>query len=263
MNLNLKDKVVMVSGASSGIGFATALAFAHEGARVAICARNENNIINAADKIQEETEADVLASTVDVTKSDDIDRWVKEVAEAFGGIHVCVTNAGGPPRGMFTDLTDQNWQAGVDLTLMSTIRLSRAVLPSMREQKWGRIIHLCSVSVRNPIPNLVISNSLRSAVVALSKSQADQLAADNILVNSVLTGWPHTEHVKHLMKQRAAEQKISAEEIFTQRSASIPLRRLAKPEEIAAPVVFLASQQASFITGTTITIDGGESRFPF
>lgn len=263
MNLNLKDKVVLVSGASSGIGFATALAFAHEGARVAICARNENDIINAADKIQEETEADVLASTVDVTKPDDIDRWVKEVAEAFGGIHVCVTNAGGPPRGVFTDLSDQDWQTGVDLTLMSTIRLSRAVLPFMCQQKWGRIIHMCSVSVRNPIPNLVISNSLRSAVVALSKSQADQFGADNILVNSVLTGWTHTEHVDHLMKQRAAEQKISAEEIFAQCTASIPLRRLAKPEEIAAPVVFLASEQASFITGTTLTIDGGESRFPF
>lgn len=263
MNLELKDKVVLVAGASQGIGFAIAQAFAQQGARVAICARDENKIIEAADKIQDETGAEVLAHVVDVTKEHDITQWVKEVAQTFSAIHVCITNAGGPPRGVFTELSDQDWQTGVDLTLMSAVRLSRAVLPFMREQKWGRIIHMCSISVRNPIPNLLISNALRSAVVALSKSQADQFAADNILVNSILTGWTHTEHVDHLMKDRAAQQKISVEEMLASRAAAVPLKRLAKPHEVAEPVVFLASERASFITGTTLTIDGGESRFPF
>lgn len=263
MNLNLKDKVVLIAGASQGIGFAIARAFAQEGARVAIGARDYNKINEAANKIRHETQAEVLADVVDVTNAEAIHTWVNKVAETFGTIHVCVTNTGGPPRGVFTELQDQDWQQGMDLTLMSAVRLSRAVLPFMQQQQWGRIIHMCSISVRNPIPNLLISNALRSAVVALSKSQADQFATDNILVNSILTGWTHTEHVDHLMKQRAAEQNISLEDMIATRVAAVPLRRLAKPEEVANPVVFLASEQASFITGTTLTIDGGESRFPF
>lgn len=263
MNLELNKKVVLIAGASQGIGYSTALAFAREGAHIAICSRNQNKIERAAEEIRYETKAQVLANVVDLNQANDIETWVNSVSNHFGNLHVCITNAGGPPHGAFMDLDDTHWYKAIELTLMSAVRLSRAVIPTMQKQRWGRIIHLCSASVRNPIPHLGLSNSIRSAVVALAKTQADELAKDNILVNSLLTGWTHTERVNELMLARAKQEHVKIEEIVAKRQAAIPLRRIAKPEEIAAPIVFLSSPGASFITGSTITVDGGESRFPF
>lgn len=263
MNLALKNKVVLIAGASQGIGYATALAFAYEGARVAICSRDKEKIEKAAEEIRNRTKAEILATAVDLTQADAIQDWVASVSKQFKTIHICITNVGGPPKGAFVGLDDQKWQTAFDLTLMSAVRLSRAVIPIMKEQKWGRIIHLCSSSVRNPIPNLGLSNSIRSAVVALSKTQADELAKDNILVNSLLTGWTHTERTKQLLETTAKNEKLSLEEVITRRESAIPLGRMGTPEEIATPIVFLSSAAASFITGSTITVDGGESRFPF
>lgn len=263
MNLKLNNKVVLIAGASQGIGFATALAFAREGARIAICSRDKNKIEHAAEKIRHETNAEVLANVIDLTQAEAIQNWVKFVIEQFGAIDICITNTGGPPKGAFIDLDDKKWQEAFDLTLMSAVRLSRAVIPIMKTQKWGRIIHLCSSSVRNPIPNLGLSNSIRSAVVALSKTQADELAKDNILVNSVLTGWTHTERTNQLLETIAKNEQLSLEEILDRRKSVIPLGRMGEPEEIALPIVFLSSAAANFITGSTITVDGGESRFPF
>ena len=263
MNLELKNKIVLIAGASQGIGYATALAFAREGARIAICSRDQNKIDAAAEKIRQETNAEVLAQAVDLTQAEAIQSWVESVSKQFKTIHICITNVGGPPKGAFVDLDDKQWQEAFDLTLMSAVRLSRAVIPTMKAQKWGRIIHLCSSSVRNPIPKLGLSNSIRAAVVALAKTQADELAKDNILVNSILTGWTRTERTNQLLETVAKSENINLEEVIAQRQSVIPLGRMGKPEEIAAPILFLSSAGASFITGSTITVDGGESRFPF
>ncbi|MES2997896.1 MAG: SDR family oxidoreductase [Pseudomonadota bacterium] len=263
MNLALNNKVIVIAGASQGIAYATALAFAREGTRIAICSRDKNKIRQAAEKIRQETKAEVLAAAVDLTQPEAIQDWIHSIINHFGHLHVCITNAGGPPHGAFMDLNDAQWHSAVDLTLMSAVRLSRAVIPTMQKQHWGRIIHLCSASVRNPIPHLGLSNSIRSAVVALAKTQADELAKDNILVNSLLTGWTRTERVNELMQARAKQEQLPVEKIIAKRQTLIPLGRMAEPEEIASPLVFLSSDAASFITGTTITVDGGESRFPF
>jgi 3-oxoacyl-[acyl-carrier protein] reductase len=263
MNLELNNKIALIAGASQGIGYATALAFAREGAHIAICSRDRNNIEEAAEKIRQETQAKVLANVVDLKQATAIQTWVDDALKHFGTIHVCITNAGGPPHGAFMELGDTQWYNAVELTLLSAVRLSRAVIPIMQKQHWGRIIHLCSASVRNPIPHLGLSNSIRSAVVALAKTQADELAKDNILVNSLLTGWTRTERVNELMLARAKQEQVKIEEVIAKRQAVIPLHRMAKPEEIAAPIVFLSSARASFITGSSITVDGGESRFPF
>ncbi|MES2141372.1 MAG: SDR family oxidoreductase [Pseudomonadota bacterium] len=263
MQLEIKNKVVLIAGASQGIGYATALAFAREGAHIAICSRDENKIEEAAEKIRQETKAKVLAMAIDLTQAESIQNWVKSVIKQLNSIHICITNVGGPPKGFFVDLDDKKWQEAFDLTLMSAVRLSRAVIPTMQKQHWGRIIHLCSSSVRNPIPMLGLSNSIRSAVVALSKTQADELAKDNILVNSILTGWTHTERTNQLLETIAKKEQLSLKEVIARRESAIPLGRMGKPEDIAAPILFLSSAGANFITGSTITVDGGESRFPF
>lgn len=263
MRLELNDKVVLVAGASQGIGYATALAFAREGARVAICARNKKNIEEAAKKIRQETKAEILAQTIDLTQAESIKTGVDSTINYFGNIHICITNTGGPPHGSFMNLNDAQWNSAITLTLMSAVRLSRAVIPSMQKQKWGRIIHLCSASVRNPFPYIGLSSSIRSAVTAMAKTQADELAENNILVNSLLTGWTRTQRTEELLQTLAKQEHISFEDVYAKRHKNIPLGRMASPEEIAAPIVFLSSAAASFITGTTLTVDGGESRFPF
>jgi 3-oxoacyl-[acyl-carrier protein] reductase len=263
MDLGLKDKVALVAGASKGLGYAAARSLVREGVRVAICSRDALRIESAAEALHRETDAPVFAAVVDVTRAEEITRWVNGVAERFGTIHICVTNTGGPPSMPFVDLDDALWQAWLNQTLMSAVRLARAVIPYMQKQKWGRIIHLASYSVKNPVPNLMLSNSIRSAVVALGKTQADELAADGILVNCVLPGWTETERVGELMEARAKRESISVAEAFARLRATIPVKRLGRPEELGDAVAFLASERASYITGVALTVDGGGSRFPF
>lgn len=263
MDLGIKGKVALIAGASKGLGYAIALGLAKEGVNVAICSRDSERIQQAAELIRKETNVSVLASAVDVTQNDEIEQWVKTVEKEWGAIHICITNTGGPPSMPFIETQDEQWHSALNLTLMSAVRLSRAVIPIMQKQKWGRIIHVCSASVKNPIPNLIFSNSIRAAVVALGKTQANELGAQGILVNSLLPGWALTERTNELITARAKYSNLSVEELYATREAAIPVKRIATPEEIAAPVVFLASECASFITGTVLTVDGGETRFPF
>jgi len=263
MNLGLQNKVALVAGASKGLGKAVALGLAREGARVAIIARDQTRVESAAQNIREETGAQVLAITADVTRREDIQRAVDETVKPFGAIHILVTNAGGPPPGQFVALTEEHWQAALNLTLMSAVRMSAAVVPLMQKQNWGRIIHITSASVKHPIDNLMLSNSIRAAVVGLGKTQAIELAKDGILVNSVCPGWTETERVGELMADRAARAKTDARTQFAVIENQIPMGRMGKPEEFANVVVFLASECASYVNGVVLPIDGGFVRTAF
>ena len=257
MDLGLKGKVALVVASSKGLGKAAAIGLAREGADVTICARGEEALQATAHEIEADTGGQVLALRADVTRPEDIDRLVEETVERFGRLDILVTNAGGPPAGLFDNFTPDDWEAAVDLTLMSTVRLCYAAVPHMRRQGGGRIITMTSVSVKQPLGNLILSNAIRMAVIGLTKSLSNELAKDNILVNSVCPGWTRTERVEQLLESLAQRNGITADEAAARIEKDIPLGRMGKPEEFADLVVFLASERASFITGTAIHIDGG------
>lgn len=257
MDLGLRDKVAIVAGASQGLGKAVALGLASEGANVVVCSRRTDALETTKKEIESATHAKVLAIPADVTRPVDIKKLVEKSVSEFGTIHILVNNAGGPPPGFFENLTDTDWQKGTDLTLMSAVRLTREVLPILKNQKWGRIINITSVSVKQPIDDLLLSNSLRLAVIGWAKTLANQVAADGILVNNVCPGWTRTGRVEQLFNARAEAQNKSPEEIETGISKLIPAGRLGEPEELANLVVFLTSERASYITGTSIQVDGG------
>jgi 3-oxoacyl-[acyl-carrier protein] reductase len=263
MNLGLNGKVALVAGASKGLGKAVALGLAREGAHVAILARDAARIQTAAQEIRTATGAPVLAIPADVTQANDIQRAVDETVRQFGTIHILVTNAGGPPPAAFMALQDAQWQSAVELTLLSAVRMSRAVIPLMQKQKWGRILHIGSYSVKHPVENLMLSNSIRAAVVGLGKTQAIELGKDGILVNSVLPGWTVTERVEQLLGDRAARNQTQLRDEFAKIEKEIPVGRMGKPEEFANVVVFLASECAAYVNGVAIQVDGGATRTAF
>jgi len=252
MDLGLSGKVGIVAAASKGLGKAVAMRFAQEGMRVAICARDERTLQATAKEIRARTHSEVLAIRADVTHSEEIKNLIAETVKSFGGLDVLVTNAGGPPPGNFFALNDTHWEQAFYLTVMSVVRLCREAIPLMQQRGGGRIIHIASVSVKQPIDNLVLSNSLRLAVVGLAKSLATELAPMKITVNTVCPGPTQTDRMEQLL--RAMGDIEEARRFWTK---DIPMGRMGQPEELADLVAFLASENARYITGTVIQVDGG------
>ncbi len=259
MDLGLKDKVALITAASQGLGKAAAMAFAHEGARVAICSRSEK-IEAAARDIEEQTGAQVLALRADVTNQEDIERLVQATLERFGGIDILILNAGGPPPGGFLDLKPEDWEAAVQLTLMSAVRLCYAVLPHMLERGSGSVVATQSYSVKQPIDRLVLSNSVRLAVIGLIKSLANEFGPKGIRFNSINPAWTWTERVQQLMQDRAKARGTSLEEEASRVTAAVPLGRMGTVEEYGKTIAWLASPAASFIHGHALMFDGGATK---
>lgn len=257
MDYGLKNRSVIVSASSEGIAFATAAKFAAEGARLAMCSRDGAKLEAATDRIRKQHGTEVIADAFDVTQADAVDKFVQHVAEQFGGVDVCVTNAGGPPAKMFLDTTSAEWQQAVDLNFMSVVHFARSVVPWMQKKQWGRIVTITSVSVRQPIGDLIYSNAVRAAVVGLIKSLSNEFGKDGITVNNVGPGFTATGRLKQLIKKRSAEMNITEAEYTARLGADTALKRVGQPDEVADAIIWLASERASFITGQTLLVDGG------
>jgi 3-oxoacyl-[acyl-carrier protein] reductase len=253
MDLGLAGRVALVTAASKGMGKASAMGLAAEGARVVMCARTESDLKTAAEEIRAKTKAEVLAVPADVTKKDDVTALVDRAVKTFGHVDILVANAGGPPRGFFEDMTDEQWQGAFDVSLLSVVRLVRGVLPSMKARRWGRILTIQSVSVKQPIPELLLSNAVRPGVAGMMKTLAGQLGKDGITVNTVCPG-------KIMTDRFLGGQKISGlsrEDYLARAVEDVPVRRIGTPEEFANVIVFLASERASYVTGVAVQVDGG------
>ena len=256
MDLGISGKVALVTGGSSGIGYACAEALAAEGVRVAICARGRERLEEAARDIAAKTGGEVMAFVADTAKAEEIDRLLAEITERMGPVDILLANNGGPPRGGFDVLSDQDWQEGFDVSMMSIVRLIRGVLPGMQGAGWGRVLTIVSSSVRQPVDNLDLSNALRPGVVGLFKSLAVTMGKHNVLFNCIAPG--------RIMTKRflagAKNAGLTEEQYAAKHQATIPLGRIGRPDEFASVVAFLASERASFINGATIIVDGGMIR---
>jgi 3-oxoacyl-[acyl-carrier protein] reductase len=257
MDLGLRGKRALVLAASRGLGYASALGLAREGCRVAICSRDREHIEWAADQIYRETGEKAVPLVADVSQEAEVRRIVAECTERLGGLEIAVHNAGGPAAGTFFKLSNDQWSQAFSQNLMSFIWLVHAVVPEMRRAGYGRILAIASSTVKQPIPDLVASNTLRTGLVGLVKSLSKELARDGVLVNLVAPGRIATERTVEVDTAAAARTGRSIEEVHRASVAQIPLGRLGRPEEIANAVVFLASEAASYITGTTVLVDGG------
>ena len=257
MDLGLKNRVALVTASSKGLGRACAEVLAAEGARVAICARDGVALKQTAAAIAAKTGAEVLPIPADVGQAQDIERVVKESVDHFGRLHILVTNAGGPPAGYFENFDDQQWLEAANLTLMSAVRLIRAAAPHMKKEGWGRIINITSVSVRQPIDNLILSNSLRAAVHSMAKTLANQWGQYGITVNNVMPGTIHTDRIEQLADLEVKESGRSKEEVLAGFARPVPVGRVGQPLEFGAVVAFLASEQAAYINGVSLPVDGG------
>jgi 3-oxoacyl-[acyl-carrier protein] reductase len=257
LDLGLKDRNVIVCASSEGIARAAAEKFVAEGARVAMCSRDANKLRTAVNDIRSRHPVEILAEPLDVTDSDAVQQFVKHVDQQFGGVDVCVVNAGGPPPKMFLSTTTEEWHRAVELNFMSVVYFAHAVLPLMQKNRWGRLVTITSVSVRQPVYELVYSNAVRAGVLGLIKSLSNEFGKDGITVNNVGPGYTATERLRQLAKKAAPEAGISEEEFMTSLGNQAPLKRVGTAEEVADAIVWLASDRASYITGQTILVDGG------
>ena len=260
MESGLKNKVALLTASSEGIARAAAEAFAAEGASLAICARNEPKLRRAADELQMRYGVDVLAEPLDVTNFTAVREFVRRVAEHFGRIDICLANSGGPPAKNFLSIELEEWRKNIDLIFLSVVNLTKSVIPHMQKNGGGRFIAITSTSVKASIPDLVMSNAIRPAVVGLLKSLSIEFGQDNITFNNVAPGYTETERLNELAGTRALAANVTVSDIHKKWSEEIPLRRLARPEEVAEAIVWLASDHASYVTGQTILVDGG--RYP-
>ena len=257
MDLGIKGKAALVVAASKGMGKASALGLAAEGARVVMCARGEAALKDAAAEVKQRTGAEVLALTADASRAADISRVVAEANRAFGGVDILVANVGGPPPGPFEQMTDEQWKAAFEQVHLSTVRFIREVLPHMKQARWGRILAIQSSSVKQPVDGLVLSNGIRPGIAGLFKTLAGDLAPLGITVNLVLPGRIMTDRFREHQTDRAKRAGVTLEKQMELSSADIPMGRIGTPEEFAAMVVFLASKPASYVTGTAVQVDGG------
>lgn len=257
MDLQLKGKRAFVAGASRGLGYATALSLAREGAVVVVNSRNEQSVQKAAAAIEAESGTAAFGLAGDMAAPEAPQLLIQQAVERLGGLDILITNAGGPPAGSFETFDDAAWQKAIDLSLMSHVRLIRAALPFLRESDSASVLTITSYSVKQPIPNLVLSNSIRAATVGLTKTLALELGAQGIRFNSILPAWTETERVYELMTHRAKTSGTNVEDEIKKQAKDSPLGRMARPEEFANAAVFLVSPAASYITGVMLSVDGG------
>jgi 3-oxoacyl-[acyl-carrier protein] reductase len=261
MELGLTNKVALVAASSRGLGRAIAEELAAEGAHLVLCARGADALRETASAIERGPGAGrVLAQPADLGDPAAVDRVVGAAMDAFGRVDVLVTNSGGPPSGPFESHSAEVWREAVRQNFESVLNLTRAVLPGMRERRWGRIINVTSIAVKQPVDNLILSNSLRAGVTGFARTLANEVAPFGVTVNNVLPGYTRTQRVEDLAAQTAAARGVSAADAVGVWTNQIPMGRLGEPAEFAALVAFLASERASYVTGTSITVDGGWTR---
>ena len=257
MDLGLKDRVALVAASSTGLGKAVALGLAREGAKLALCARTQSTLDATAEEIRRDTGVEVLARAIDVTAHHQVRAFVGEIAAHFGRLDICVANAGGPPSKSFADTTVEDWHTAAELNLMSTVYLAKETLPLMQQRRWGRFIAITSVTVKQPLDGLILSNAIRTGVLGLVKSLANEYGPYNVLVNNVCPGFTATARLNELAETLAAKGGVAPGDIEKRWASQAPLGRIGQPEELANLVVFLASERASYITGESIAVDGG------
>ncbi len=259
MDLGLKGRAAAVAAGSRGLGRATALALAREGCSVAICGRDPKQIRASADFIERETGGRVLAVTADVTSRPDCERFIGETFGAFGRLDILVTNTGGPPAGNFETTGAAEWDKAYQGLLGNVIHLVRAATPHMKQAKWGRIVNIASLSVKQPIDNLILSNTFRPAIAGFSKSLSKELGPFGILVNTLCPGYTRTDRLEELAESRVKSAGITKDEYYESLAKNVPLGRVAEPEEFASVAAFLCSERASYISGIALAVDGGAS----
>jgi 3-oxoacyl-[acyl-carrier protein] reductase len=257
MDLGLKNKIALVTAASRGLGRAVAEELAAEGASLIICSRKTDAIERVAVEINGTTGSEVLGVAADVANPGDVARLVQSGIERFGRIDILVTNAGGPPAGQFESFTLAQWEGATRLLLHSAVELARHTLPGMKERRWGRILNITSIAVKQPVDNLILSNSVRAAVTGFARTLANEVASFGITVNNVMPGYTRTERVEELAQMMSEKQGITPAEFIARWEQEIPMRRIGEPREFAALAAFLVSERASYITGTSIPVDGG------
>lgn len=262
MDLKLQNKVALVAASSDGLGFATALQLAKEGARVVINGRNQDKIDTAVNKIKSELAMDqadnnIIGIKADLTEADQIETLVQQTVQQFDGIDILITNAGGPPAGLFEQMDEVNFTQAFNLTLMSAVRLIRESLPFLKKSDMASVLAITSYSVKQPVPKLIMSNIFRPAVVGLTKTLAQEYGPQNIRVNSILPGWIGTERTKYLLTKRAEMNASSFEAEQAAMTDMVPLGKMGTPAEFADAAAFLVSPRASYIHGTTLLVDGG------